>query len=1079
MEGNKWKAIFRTIFNDSNKSGDQKAIDYGQEIKQKWKNEPNKTEELEKILKVIITILTYIDERALKIRDIFGDDIERDVINIYLDLIKETWGNLTEEEQRKKWDKVTEGLDSEIALARIFSMARDELKMEKGQDVFNRIKKNEYAVEIYWESLSLNEQIARWDEFINLYPNHEEYLVRILKSAKVEARAGKISKMTSKIENDYIIVTLWKSLSLEEQTKEKDTLFSETRIKKMISKKEYNALNDMLEHSSDNIRKEKLKIILKNIPRNVNDVQPIWEKMTIGEMKENTFIIIDTLKQHIEEYDRYRFYSAFGKFWQSIPEEIQIMVWPKIFEIIKNNKFAIVDIFANSSEKLRNSEAEILINLFTQDEEYTRRVWTNCNENTKEKYIDILLSAINSEASEIYEMWESASADFQLKHWNDVMNRLMNKKLVVRRNIWSATKLAIQRIKWNEIVNGKLYQTIWENTKPELQEEKWPALLKVNWDNIHKINVIWGGLNKKVQQKNGDAFDEIFEKYKNNVEGIGLFWNSTCMELQKTKWKRMMAIIKDEPTLVEPILANTDDSVIKENLNIVIEIAGQDIQLLGKIWARSLLTQNVMWNQMIELVKEDPNKLSAIWKNTRGYVQEKHLEVFQTLLSDFENNGEELADIWINTSNAIQKNNQGILIEIIEKLPENSDFATKIWNETEKEVLSNINAFPKLIRVINPNITEQEFEEIKSQYEVLEKANVNVAKTINLKILNLKLMNKIDMKQIIRLTLYPDLQEKIANYIDNDIFIEIIGYVCNNTPNWNIFLNRLLSNIEKYEDLLNNLDIADLQNKAIMDNIIKIIIARDNYFNITNAEQVKDFEAIRRKFCYRLLEEEVDDLPESIKVLTPEQRATFAMLELSFGIDIEEAENLVYKYGEDIERLQGLTKEEENLRDTINAIKLILSNDDNRKIFLENILEIKQWMNEIKPSTIATLETEAIKMYSRLYKETIQYEEQPIYNVTYEGKAIQVSEIISDFNVFVRSQGAYTSWEEPEDFSKEYTEEHMPINGKCTCFAGQDLIALARAKGPLYGYENPNLLLVAPWDIVSNSANARFSPIRS
>jgi hypothetical protein len=460
-------------------------------------------------------------------------------------------------------------------------------------------------------------------------------------------------------------------------------------------------------------------------------------------------------------------------------------------------------------------------------------------------------------------------------------------------------------------------------------------------------------------------------------------------------------------------------------------------------------------------------------------VQNKKKEIFDILAQEFSNDAEELAEIWIATNEDIKQEHQNLLLEIIDNLPEKSYMATKLWNESNEDFTEDSTVFEKLIQNIDKNMLQKQIEKIKATYSELSNANPKLKKTINLGIFDEKITSNLGTSQLVKLTVYPDLQEKIIKNIEKPQFISIMQYVCNNTTNWIIGLNGVMNNIEKYKNLLDNINVADLNEEKTMQNLIKVISGEENYFNITNIEQIRNFDEIRRNFCYDILEEKISkDLPKCLQELSPEQRETFAMLELSFGLDIAEAENLVYKYGEDIEELEGLTKEEEEIRDTITAIKLILNADDNKKIYQDNILQIREWMEGIEPASIATLEAKTLNMYSRLYKESIGFQEEEIEIVNYEGKEVRVSEITSDFNIFIRSEGAYSSWEEPEDFSEDTSNERMPINGKCTCYIGQNLIGVARPRGPMLGYKNPHLLLMAPWDIVSNEANVSFSPSR-
>lgn len=59
---------------------------------------------------------------------------------------------------------------------------------------------------------------------------------------------------------------------------------------------------------------------------------------------------------------------------------------------------------------------------------------------------------------------------------------------------------------------------------------------------------------------------------------------------------------------------------------------------------------------------------------------------------------------------------------------------------------------------------------------------------------------------------------------------------------------------------------------------------------------------------------------------------------------------------------------------------------------------------------------------------------------------IEIYDVNSEFNMFVRSEGAYTSWKEPEDFLEALNIPNTSYHGNCKSYIGQNSIALARPK---------------------------------
>ncbi len=87
------------------------------------------------------------------------------------------------------------------------------------------------------------------------------------------------------------------------------------------------------------------------------------------------------------------------------------------------------------------------------------------------------------------------------------------------------------------------------------------------------------------------------------------------------------------------------------------------------------------------------------------------------------------------------------------------------------------------------------------------------------------------------------------------------------------------------------------------------------------------------------------------------------------------------------------------------------------------------------------------------------------------------------FNMFARVEGAYFGYQEPYDFSRD-KQFDLTYHGNCKSFIANDLLALARVRensGPIFGYsegEKQSLLMMAPYDLGSNTLNQSFAPHR-
>lgn len=172
----------------------------------------------------------------------------------------------------------------------------------------------------------------------------------------------------------------------------------------------------------------------------------------------------------------------------------------------------------------------------------------------------------------------------------------------------------------------------------------------------------------------------------------------------------------------------------------------------------------------------------------------------------------------------------------------------------------------------------------------------------------------------------------------------------------------------------------------------------------------------------------------------------------------------------DIDEINPISDDEKEVKEKIIQIKKIV-NGDNLTVNNDNFK--KEKINPIK------FENKCIKLYERLYNEKMKLPIIKIGKENYENKEVELYKIKDEFCIFVRVEGAYSYWKEPENFENNINEISINLNGNPKTYISNNSMAIARPKGPIYGYTKElknNLLLMAPWDIVSNEANLSFSP---
>jgi len=281
-------------------------------------------------------------------------------------------------------------------------------------------------------------------------------------------------------------------------------------------------------------------------------------------------------------------------------------------------------------------------------------------------------------------------------------------------------------------------------------------------------------------------------------------------------------------------------------------------------------------------------------------------------------------------------------------------------------------------------------------------------------------------------------------------------------------------------DEISNYDINELP----FDKLIQVLGNSKNYFGIENIDDVINFQEQRKKICIDILNgNEPDFLPIELYEMSLKNRMKFALVELTFGIDLEDARELVKKYGTDIENIEVLSYRFEKVRNIISTLKLILSNDfDVQEFYLNNQEKL---LNIIPDYTgIAELETECLNLYSYLYNESMRIQQEEERIVAYQGKEIRIHEVTGDFNFFGRLEQGIDVENEGEEFIKS-TYENLTLqkNGNCKTYMGQNYINYVQSDKQnvclvIYNKikEENSLFYASSTNIKSGINNFKFSP---
>lgn len=578
------------------------------------------------------------------------------------------------------------------------------------------------------------------------------------------------------------------------------------------------------------------------------------------------------------------------------------------------------------------------------------------------------------------------------------------------------------------------YYQIWTKISPEVQHLVSRPLL----DSI-KSHILEGDIKfKSIEYTGENSF------YSNSVSNneISIIFNAQSEETKKELFETLKQII--------PL----------ENCPINLEYREVFNNLMCNIWVDASAETQLKNMEMLEyLLPLAPETYSAYMNQSSKYLKNYTPEEKQE---------------WIRKSEISAKDKYNSMVL---KLLRNTKF--KLSKEHFKMSLEY------------ENLSEQDADELYSLYEDTFSYSNDINKTLCTNTLRI-LGNKIDIMSLTRLaTCDVDLQENLLNLISSSEAVkEVIINSINSSPYWDSEINAISNNFRSFKDLFENIDSQNIQlsNKDIEN--LKNITLQKNYFNITNIEELYDYENKKNTICNKILNgEELGNEYRYINFMSQDQREKFAFLELQYGISYEDAMNLVQKYGNDLDKI-----DEPEFVSTISKIKnlnTILNTDNIAELYRQGNLEE---FDKKSNYDLTTLNSECLNLYAKLYQKdfdnhSINSNIDSISQVTYNDASIKVSKISpyriingkkirSEISAFARVEGAYSDWQEPEDFREALDTPNTRYHGNCKSSIRSNSLSIARPNGPIFGYSNckeDTLKLMAPWDIVSASANTSLA----
>lgn len=319
---------------------------------------------------------------------------------------------------------------------------------------------------------------------------------------------------------------------------------------------------------------------------------------------------------------------------------------------------------------------------------------------------------------------------------------------------------------------------------------------------------------------------------------------------------------------------------------------------------------------------------------------------------------------------------------------------------------------------------------------------------------------------------FPDISSKVVG-LDKKT-LKLIGKLVeryqqsNASSEWTYLFQNILNNILEYEVLLGTIEEEqiDLLDSRTLDNLINIMID-ENLYNISNMEQITEYQKIRSEKCKNIFES-TEDFEEKIDMV----------LTSKYGISKKYVKDVLEKYGEDIESIK-----DEKLKSFIKGVSYVYNMPNNE----ESLKKLNAVMQNDSVASLSdsdgfnrlSLEYNLRKSYAELYIDeglfsisdglpvehsSANYES--VYELPFNEDGVE------SFGILIHNIeiGLQTGGLGEEDCYKFWNRCEMNSPHICASYIRRDCI---KAGGLNFGFNNisnDDLVSISPIDSDSNNA---------
>lgn len=647
---------------------------------------------------------------------------------------------------------------------------------------------------------------------------------------------------------------------------------------------------------------------------------------------------------------------------------------------------------------------------------------------------------------------------------------------------------------------------------------------------------MWSVTKDKIQQKYLDKFVKIIRERDNNAIGvISNIWKNTNDSVQNSPVGRLFIDqlnLKEREELYKVSNSKLQSQLLAEDIK---KYVNKRFDIDSPLYRDLLYAKDKVYEMNFQYlfanIKQNVGCLDFFLSFCPNEVKEKYSSAigkyFSSDLDFFINSGKKYQQMLIKSANYLEVNSSEILIEnlfnselsevkkeleIYEILAEPNlkpTVAEAYWKsikiDKQKEIYNNFIDKDKLKNQINKlyNLMKFEtFEDAKDYFskyfeknnpekketvirrlEKINEKNNTIFSTINFEFISSDLMDSLTEEQMLRITLYPKVQEELVKNKNNKSFINAFANMLKTKENWTLAADSIFKNMDskQYEKLLDDIDKNEIK-PEYYENLC-IALSKPNYFEITSKEDIEkyfDVDGKRIKTLMAIMKGEDIELPENLKKFTPEELKKFAISEYLYGMDLDD----LNKYEIRFKGVEGLEIENsEYIKQLVaNVSNLNHATLEELDRIIQNITEGRKLPTEY--SKDIHLDSKAINLFSKSFERGVYNPENAIQDriepIIYNGSQINVYRIHDDFKILARVEGAYTGLTDIENYVEFYDNPNISAHGNCESVIGQDQIGLARNRNGniVVGYASlpqNSMLVSAPYDL--GSRNRSLAPL--